>query len=36
MFRTYKSVNDDFNKRSFSHGTVRANEFKDLLGDPLS
>ena len=35
MFRTHKSVNDDFNKRLFSHGTVCANKFKDLLGNPF-
>ena len=36
MFSTCKSVNDNFNKRSFSHGTVCNNKFKYLLGDPLS
>ena len=36
MFSTFKSVNDKFNKRSFSQGTVCINKFKYLLGDPLS
>ena len=36
MFSTFKSVNDNFNKRSFSQGTVCINKFKYLLGDPLS
>ena len=36
MFSTCKSVNDNFNKRSFSHGTVCTSKFKYLLGEPLS
>ena len=36
MFSTCKPVNDNFNKRSFSHGTVCTNKFKYLLGEPLS
>ena len=36
MFSTCKSVNDDFNKTSFSRETVFTNKFKYILGDPLS
>ena len=38
MFSTCKSVNDDFNKTSFSHDheTVCTNKFIYILGDPLS